>query len=528
MPELSTRRAADALAEGCTEPLMTITSDIVMDITANASADQSAAVTTAAATASATSGHTIALAMTIPEFDIELIKRLNQLGPRYTSYPTADRFSTDFGLTDYQRAIDAVGALPLLNSAKPGNPLSLYIHIPFCASICYYCACNKVITKDRSKAAIYLDYLKREITMQAALFSRQNYVEQLHFGGGTPTYLSDEQMSELLTALRHQFQFAADDVGEYSIEVDPRTVSPQRIAILREQGFNRISLGIQDFDVDVQKAVNRIQPEADTLAVMQAARDCGFRSISVDLIYGLPKQTLTTIEQTLDKVILANPDRIAIYNYAHLPHLFKPQRRIEGDELPDPETKLQMLFLCISKLSQAGYAYIGMDHFAKPTDDLCLAQKEGRLQRNFQGYSTHAQAEMVSCGVSAISAVGSIYYQNEKTLDAYYARLDRGELPMARGFSLNADDVLRRQVIEQLMCHFELDFASLSATHLIDFQAYFSRELASLGDFIDNGLLTVTAGSLKVSLKGRLLIRNICMVFDKYLAKKQQQFSRVI
>ena len=476
------------------------------------------------------SGHTIALATTIPEFDVELIKRLNQLGPRYTSYPTADRFSTAFCLSDYQAAIELVSKLPVLNPEKPANPLSLYIHVPFCASICYYCACNKVITKDRGKAAIYLDYLKREIAMQAKLFSHQNYVEQLHFGGGTPTYLSDEQMDDLLATLRAQFHFANDDVGEYSIEVDPRTVSPERIAVLRKQGFNRISLGIQDFDPIVQKSVNRIQPEAETLAVMQAARDCNFRSISVDLIYGLPKQTLQTITETLDKVILANPDRIAIYNYAHMPHLFKPQRRIVEDELPDPELKLQMLFLCIRKLSLAGYVYIGMDHFAKPSDDLCLAQKEGRLQRNFQGYSTHAQAEMVSCGVSAISAVGPIYYQNEKTLDEYYARLDQGELPMARGFSLSADDLLRRQVIEQLMCHFELDFNALSAAHSIDFSAYFAGELASLGDFIDNALLTLTPTSLKVSLKGRLLIRNICMVFDHYLREKQEplRYSKTI
>ena len=468
--------------------------------------------------------HPISLATSIPEFDAELITRLNQLGPRYTSYPTADRFSDKFTLGDYQSAIDGLHEQPHL------NPLSLYVHIPFCASICYYCACNKVITKDRSKAVIYLDYLKREIALQASLYPDMNYVEQLHFGGGTPTYITDEQMTDLLATLRSQFRFASDEIGEYSIEVDPRTVTPERVGLLRAQGFNRISLGIQDFDPIVQEAVNRIQPEAETLAVMQAARDHGFRSISVDLIYGLPKQTLQTITETLDKVILADPDRIAIYNYAHMPHLFKPQRRIEASELPDPESKLQMLFLCIKKLSEAGYAYIGMDHFAKPTDDLCLAQQDGRLQRNFQGYSTHAQAEMVSIGVSAISAVGPVYYQNEKTLEAYYARLDQGELPIARGFSLNADDLLRRQVIEQLMCHFELDFVNLSAVHNINFKEYFATELTKLDDFIGHGLLTVDATSLKVSLKGRLLIRNICMVFDHYLQEKRDplRYSKTI
>jgi len=461
---------------------------------------------------------------TTPVFDVDLIRKMDQLGPRYTSYPTADRFQDTFQISDYKNAIEV-----LSQQAQP-LPLSIYIHIPFCAQICYYCACNKVITRDRSKAEIYLDYLKREIRMQATLFAGMNKVEQLHFGGGTPTYINDEQMSSLLAELRQQFDFAPDDVGEYSIEVDPRTVTPQRVAVLREQGFNRISLGIQDFNPDVQKAVNRIQPEAETLAVMQAARDAGFRSISVDLIYGLPKQTLLTIEQTLDQVISANPDRIAIYNYAHLPHIFKPQRRIEVNELPDPEVKLQMLFLCITKLTQAGYVYIGMDHFAKPDDDLCLAQQQGRLQRNFQGYSTHAQTEMLSCGVSAISAVGACYTQNEKTLDAYYARLDQGELPIARGFALSADDVIRRDLIGQLMCHFELNFEKLNAEYGIDFHHYFKRELQKLETLADYGLLELEPGAIKVSLKGRLLIRNICMTFDTYLGRKEEplRYSKTI
>lgn len=466
------------------------------------------------------------IADTTPVFDADLIRKLNQLGPRYTSYPTADRFSEAFQISDYQNTVKALASQP-----QPQHlPLSLYIHIPFCASICYYCGCNKVITKDRSKAEIYLDYLKREIAMQSALYDGMKKVEQLHFGGGTPTYINDEQMGDLLDTLRSHFEFASDEVGEYSIEIDPRTVTPDRIKLLRKQGFNRVSLGIQDFNPEVQKAVNRIQPEAETLAVMKAARDAGFRSISVDLIYGLPKQTVETISQTLDQVISADPDRIAIYNYAHLPHIFKPQRRIEASELPDPESKLQMLYLCIQKLTKAGYVYIGMDHFAKPTDDLCLAQQQGKLQRNFQGYSTHAQTEMLSCGVSAISAVGNCYTQNEKTLDAYYERLDRNELPIARGYFLSEDDMMRRDLIGQLMCHFELDYARLNKEFGIDFTTYFAKELKNLDSMVEHGLLSLHPGALKVSLKGRLLIRNICMVFDAYLGKKEEplRYSKTI
>jgi len=464
------------------------------------------------------------IADTTPVFDADLIRKLNQLGPRYTSYPTADRFTESFQISDYEMTVENLRKQPR------HLPLSLYIHIPFCASICYYCGCNKVITKDRSKSEIYLDYLKKEIAMQSALYTGMKKVEQLHFGGGTPTYINDEQMSELLDTLHQHFEFASDEVGEYSIEIDPRTVTPERIRTLRKQGFNRVSLGIQDFNPEVQKAVNRIQPEAETLSVMQAARDAGFRSISVDLIYGLPKQTVETISQTLDQVISANPDRIAIYNYAHLPHIFKPQRRIEVSELPDPESKLQMLYLCIQKLTKAGYVYIGMDHFAKPTDDLCLAQQQGRLQRNFQGYSTHAQTEMVSCGVSAISAVGNCYTQNEKTLEEYYARLDRNALPIARGYFLSEDDMMRRDLIGQLMCHFELDYRILNTEYGIDFKTYFAKELKQLESMVEFGLLSLHPDVLKVSLKGRLLIRNICMVFDAYLGKKEEplRYSKTI
>ncbi|HJV85091.1 MAG TPA: oxygen-independent coproporphyrinogen III oxidase [Noviherbaspirillum sp.] len=449
-------------------------------------------------------------------FDASLIRKLSQQGPRYTSYPTADRFTEEFRVGDYLQAVSSVRAM----GAR--NPLSLYIHIPFCDKLCYYCACNKIVTKNHSKADEYLTYLKREIDLQGKLFAAMNHVEQLHFGGGTPTYISDEQMGDLLAHIRKWFRFATDEDGEYSIEIDPRTVSPERVHSLRAQGFNRISLGVQDFDPDVQKAVNRIQPEEQTLSVMCAAREAGFRSISVDLIYGLPKQNLITMGQTLTKVIAANPDRISIYNYAHLPHLFKAQRRISEADIPHPETKLDMLALCIKRLTEAGYVYIGMDHFAKPNDDLAIAQRQGRLHRNFQGYSTHAEAEMVSCGVSAISAVGSTYSQNEKTLEAYYERLESGELPVARGTKLTVDDLLRRIIIQMLMCNFELSIRSLELAYPITFTTYFAEEIEKLRGLEADGLLSIDPEWLTVTPKGRLLIRNICMVFDRYLNTRQE------
>ena len=450
------------------------------------------------------------------QFDAALIRKMSQQGPRYTSYPTADRFTDSFGMGDYLQAVNSVRAM----GAR--NPLSLYLHIPFCDKLCYYCACNKIITKVRSKADEYLTYLKREIEIQGKLFAEMNTVEQLHFGGGTPTYISDAQMGELMAHLRKWFRFATDDVGEYSIEIDPRTVSPERVHSLRAQGFNRISFGVQDFDPDVQKAVNRIQPEECTLGVMQAARDAGFRSISIDLIYGLPKQNLITMDKTLSKVIAANPDRLSIYNYAHMPALFKPQRRINEDELPSGETKLDMLSLCIRRLTEAGYVYIGMDHFAKPNDELAVAQRQGRLHRNFQGYSTHAEAEMVAMGVSAISSVGSTYSQNEKTLEGYYERLEQGELPICRGIKMNVDDLLRRIIIQMLMCNFELSIKSVELAYPITFANYFATELEKLRVLEADGLLSIDSEWITVTPKGRLLIRNICMVFDRYLGMPRE------
>jgi oxygen-independent coproporphyrinogen-3 oxidase len=446
------------------------------------------------------------------EFDAAIIGKLSQSGPRYTSYPTADRFHQDFG---YGQFLEAVAGLRMRRSRRP---LSLYIHIPFCDTICYYCGCNKIVTKDHGKAATYLGYLKQEIAMQGRLFDGMGQIEQLHFGGGTPTYLSDRQMGDLMEHLRANFDFAPDQQGEYSIEIDPRTVSPGRVHSLRVQGFNRISLGVQDFDPKVQKAVNRIQPEAQTRLVMDAARDAGYRSISIDLIYGLPKQNMASMARTLEQVIAADPDRIALYNYAHMPHLFKPQRRIAEADLPTPAVKLELLALCIGRLCAAGYVYIGMDHFAKPDDELAVAQRQGRLQRNFQGYSTRAESELISCGVSAISAVGATYSQNEKSLDGYYAQLDAGRLPIVRGIKLENDDLIRRIVIQKLMCNAELSISSMEQAHPIQFARYFEAELAQLKPFEAEGLLTIDPQWITVTPKGRLLIRNICMVFDRYLS----------
>jgi oxygen-independent coproporphyrinogen-3 oxidase len=460
----------------------------------------------------------------VVQFDADLISRLSKSGPRYTSYPTADRFSDGFGYRDYLHAV--------ADRRTRGNarPLSLYLHIPFCDTVCYYCACNKIVTKNRDKAATYLAYLKREVEIQGRLFAGMNEVSQLHIGGGTPTYLSDAQMGELIDHLRRCFRFAADELGEYSIEVDPRTVSVERVHSLRAQGFNRISLGVQDFDAEVQQAVNRIQPEAGTRAIIAAARDAGFRSVSIDLIYGLPKQTPATMAETLEKVVAADPDRIAVYHYAHLPHLFKSQRRIPEEDMPGSAAKLAMLQLCIERLTAAGYVYIGMDHFAKPDDDLAIAQRHGRLHRNFQGYSTHADTDLVSCGVSAIGAVGATYSQNVKTLDAYYDALDRNELPVVRGARLTMDDVLRRTVIQKLMCQFEVSISAIEQAFPVAFRQYFRAELAQLAAMQDDGLVSVNGDWISVGSKGRLLIRNVCMVFDRYLATRstEARYSKTV
>jgi oxygen-independent coproporphyrinogen-3 oxidase len=408
------------------------------------------------------------------------------------------------------------------------RPLSLYIHIPFCNTLCFYCACNKVITKDKSKAAKYLRYLIKEMAMQAMLLGSDQVVEQLHFGGGTPTFLSDDEIRQLMAAIRQHFKLVED--GEYSIEIDPRKVSDETIALLGEAGFNRISLGVQDFDADVQRAVNRIQSEEETLRVIHAARANGFKSVSIDLIYGLPKQTLKGFGVTLDKVIAADPDRLSIYNYAHMPTMFKPQRRIHEDDLPAPQVKLDILDMAVKKLTNAGYVYIGMDHFAKPEDELAVAQRQGRLHRNFQGYSTHSDCDLVALGLSSIGKIGPTYSQNYRELEDYYAALDRDVLPIMRGMELNDDDLVRRAIIQALMCHFELGKESFNQAYRIDFDDYFATELKELREYEREGLLEISPRSIKVTPKGRMLIRNICMVFDKYLRTRQEHalYSKVI
>ncbi|OGA45047.1 MAG: oxygen-independent coproporphyrinogen III oxidase [Betaproteobacteria bacterium RIFCSPLOWO2_12_FULL_62_13] len=456
------------------------------------------------------------------EVDLDLIRRLDCNGPRYTSYPTADRFIEAFGPETYKSWASK------RNIGGIHRALSLYVHLPFCGTVCFYCACNKVVTRDKTKGERYLDYLAREIALQAPLFRDDPAVTQMHWGGGTPTFFSSSQLGELFALLRRHFAFA--EGGEYSIEVDPRTVDPDAIAALRKMGFNRLSLGVQDFDPQVQRAVNRVQSEEQTFAVMAAARDERFLSINVDLIYGLPKQNLLTFNRTLARVVEAQPDRIAIYNYAHLPARFKPQRRISESDLPSPGIKLKLLALAAQRLTEAGYVYIGMDHFAKPDDPLAVAQRQGRLHRNFQGYSTHPDCDLIGLGVSAIGSIGPTYSQNFRDLKDYYDSLERGVLPIMRGVELNADNLVRRAVIQALMCHFTLSKDSIEIAYLIDFDRYFASELAGLRELEQLGLLELEERWINVTPKGRMLIRNVCMVFDKYLRRDQEvrRYSRVI
>jgi oxygen-independent coproporphyrinogen-3 oxidase len=364
--------------------------------------------------------------------------------------------------------------------------------------------------------------------MQGVLFDKSRKVNQLHWGGGTPTFLSYEQMKRLMDTTRNHFNLHDDDSGEYSIEVDPRETNHQTIAQLRELGFNRISLGLQDFDPDVQKAVNRLQSKEQTFAVLEAARKEGFRSTNIDLIYGLPLQTEQTFANTLDQVLAYAPDRFSIFNYAHMPSRFKTQRQINDTDLPSPAVKLEILQMVGKRLTDAGYVYIGMDHFAKPDDELAVAQREGKLYRNFQGYSTHSDCDLVGLGVTSIGRVGDAYMQNYKELEEYAAAISDGKLPVFRGVNLDADDQLRRAVITQLICHFDLNFSKIEQVFNIVFSEYFASELQNLKQMETDGLLTIDETGIHVQSVGRLLIRNICMVFDKYLAKKSQQFSKVI
>ena len=457
-------------------------------------------------------------------FDKQLIERYDSAGPRYTSYPTALQFSTAYSARDYIEWVSRSNNDPI------PTPLSLYFHIPFCNTICYYCGCSKIVTKDPGKSVNYIRLLLREIELQGALFDRDREVVQMHWGGGTPTFLQDAEMQSILDTTWKHFSRVDDDYSEYSIEVDPRTVSTERIKTLRGMGFNRISYGVQDFNPQVQIAVNRMQDNAQIIANINAARDCGFQSINIDLMYGLPKQTLASFADTLEQTIDANPDRLAIYNYAHMPELFKPQRRIDENDLPAASEKLEILQLAIERLQQAGYVYIGMDHFAKQDDDLVKAQRNGTLQRNFQGYSTHADCDIVAMGITAISQIGDNYSQNVKTLDDYESCIIQGLIPIYRGIELEPDDLLRREVISELMCNFRLDIGHIEEKWGMAFDDYFDSAIPQLNQMAEDGLLTITSDTIEVTPAGRLLVRNICMEFDRYLQerRKEERYSRVI
>ena len=455
-------------------------------------------------------------------FHPELLQKFDINGPRYTSYPSADRFHSDFSEQDY------VGALQRV--AKLKEPMSLYFHLPFCPNICYYCGCNKIITKDHGRSAKYIKYLAKEMAMVTKVMGAQGRipVTQLHWGGGTPTFLSHEEMRELMHHTNEHFELLPG--GEYSIEIDPRRVSEQDIALLAELGFNRISLGVQDFNLAVQEAVHRIQTIEETQAVIDWSRKYGFKSRSVDLIYGLPKQTPATFKETVDAVLKMNPDRLSVYNYAHLPHIFKPQRRIAETDLPPAADKLDILSNTITRLGEAGYVFIGMDHFAKPDDELAIAQQEGKLHRNFQGYSTQAECDLLAFGISSIGKVDDCYSQNVRTLDEYYAALDAGHLPVLRGLQLDQDDLLRRELIGELMCQFALNTKVFASDHQIDFQDYFKTELEELKDLEQAGLLEWRNGDIVVPIKGRLLARRVAMTFDRHLRESQARgtYSKVL
>jgi oxygen-independent coproporphyrinogen-3 oxidase len=455
-------------------------------------------------------------------FDQDLIERYGGRGPRYTSYPTALQFAESFTAADYARHAK--------NSNADSRPLSLYVHIPFCESLCYYCACNKIVTRNAERVESYLGHLYQEITMQSELFDSNRLVKQLHFGGGTPTYLDSGQMCSLFAHLRNAFKFDDSEQREFSIEVDPRTVNSESMSLLAELGFNRLSLGVQDFDLQVQTAVNRIQSADDVASLMEDARRNHFKSVSFDLIYGLPHQNVATFDRTLDRVLEMRPDRLAIYNYAHLPARFKGQRMINDHDIPLPATKLGILRHTIEKLGDSDYIYIGMDHFALPDDDLVIAQENGTLQRNFQGYSTHGECDLIGLGVSAIGSIGNAYSQNSTSTKEYEALLSGDSLPVKRGIEIDQDDTLRGKVIQELMCYDRLTFSDFDEEHDIDFRSYFLHELERLEPLAKDGLVQIDDEQISITAKGRLLLRSIAMVFDRYLNADDDsnRFSKAI
>ncbi|MDX8384471.1 MAG: oxygen-independent coproporphyrinogen III oxidase [Ghiorsea sp.] len=455
-------------------------------------------------------------------FDLDLIKKHDKAGPRYTSYPTAPMFHAGIDSSTY--------AETLKQAADVQAPLSLYIHIPFCNTVCYYCGCNKIVTKQYDKAVPYLDLLYQEIDKVADLIGKKRPVTQLHFGGGTPTFINDGQMRTLMDKLRARFQFVEDGQAEYSIEMDPRECTPETVETLRDVGFNRMSMGVQDFDPIVQKAVNRIQSKEVTLRVLDDARAQGFKSMNIDLMYGLPHQTVDTFDVTLDTIIEFSPDRIALFNYAHLPHMFMPQRRIDESAMPSAQEKLNILEHSINKLLAAGYVFIGMDHFAKPSDELTIAQQQGELYRNFQGYSTQADCDLIGLGLTSIGYVGGSFFQNQKEMDSYAHDIAQQGLAVFRGYTLSEEDHIRRAVIMRLMCDFSLDFTLFEQAFGFDFKVHFEDSLVDLEEMQGDGLLTLSEHGLTVLPAGRLMIRNVAMVFDEHLRKKTEQtsFSKVL
>ena len=462
-------------------------------------------------------------ASVVPVTD-DLLRQYDVSGPRYTSYPTADRFVEAFSAEDYSQALTQRRS----GAAALALPLSLYVHIPFCESLCYYCACNKIITKHHDRAAEYLRYLAREVDLHTAQIGVGQTVSQLHLGGGSPTFLSDDELRELMSMLKRNFTFAPG--GEYSIEVDPRTVNPQRLDTLAELGFNRLSFGVQDFDPAVQKAVHRIQPAEQVFDLMRAARERGFESVNADLIYGLPLQSPESFDRTIRQVIDLRPDRIALYAYAHLPERFKPQRRIATAEIPTGGAKISMLSHSLAAFMGAGYVYVGMDHFALPDDALAVAKRQGRLHRNFQGYSTQPDCDLIALGVSSIGRIGATYSQNAKTLEEYYDALDRGRFPIVRGLALSRDDLVRRAVIMALMCQGQVLFESIDLAYLIDFRNYFAKELDALQTLEQQGLVALDGSGVQVTAKGWFFVRAVAMVFDKYLQsdRTRAKFSKII
>lgn len=457
------------------------------------------------------------------EIDIQLIKKYDKPGPRYTSYPTAPHFQDSFTSDDFRDEA--------IRTNQEENPpdLSLYFHLPFCDSLCYFCGCNMIVTHNRDRISNYIKYLKKEIDLITALVSTEDRkVVQLHWGGGTPTHLNPDEITDLAAYIHNRF--TCGHAMEAGCEIDPRELTKNHLEALRESGFNRISMGVQDFNEKVQKSVNRVQPEDMTRQVIEWIRNLGFKSINLDLIYGLPFQTIKTFEETVDTIIDISPDRIALFNFAHIPWMKKHQKLIQVEDLPVAEEKLHILKMATEKLTQAGYIFIGMDHFSKPGDELAIALKEKKLYRNFQGYSTHAGADLYAMGISSISQFGRIYAQNRKTEKEYFNLLDNNILPVEKGCFLTDDDVLRRYVITKLMCDFELHFNRIENQFDIDFTTYFHWGLSNLKEMIEDELVSIENGILKVTTAGRLLIRNIAMNFDGYIERKEDsaRYSRTV